>query len=415
MRVLLINTNDNNGGAAIACRRLMDALTRVGIDVKMLVLTKTNRDPRIVAVDDSKGGKLRGKGYFLAERLEVFLQNGFSRKRLFLVSTASFGCDLANHPLVQEADVIHLHWVNHGLLSLKGIGRLLHLQKPVVWTMHDLWEATGICHYPGECTRFMEDCGCCPLLESNRSHDLSARVMRRKQEVMKNTNTNFVGCSKWLADQAKQSALALGNRYSVVPNPIDTELFSPGDKVAVRRRLGLPLDKQLVLFGAVNAADKRKGLDYLIEASQLLKGEADWMELVMCGQLKAAPSEPFGLKVHEMGYVSDSAKMADLYRAADLFVIPSLEENLPNMIMEAMACGTPCVGFKIGGIPEMITPGVTGYLAEYRSADDLAKGIREVLMMPEAGKAARLFVEEHYAPEVVANAYIKLYKEGLNI
>lgn len=415
MKVLLINTNDNNGGAAIACRRLMDALTGAGIDVKMLVLTRTTDDPRIREVDASRWRHLRRKAAFVAERLQVFLQNGFSRGRLFTVSTASFGYDLSCHPLVKEADVIHLHWINHGMLSLKGIGKLLRLGKPVIWTMHDLWEATGICPHPRECNGFTEACGSCPLLASHSPNDLSARIMRRKKGLITDTDTCFVGCSEWLTAQARRSALARGNRYAVIPNPIDTHLFSPGDKAEVRRRLGLPADKQLILFGAVNAADKRKGIDYLIEASQLLKGEADRVELVMCGHLKHAPAEPFGLKVHEMGFVTDAVAMADLYRAADLFVTPSLEENLPNMIMEAMACGTPCVGFAIGGIPEMITPGVTGYLAEYRSAEDLARGIREVLGMPTAGKAARRFAEEHYAPEIVAGAYIKLYNEAINV
>ncbi|MEG1585481.1 MAG: glycosyltransferase family 4 protein [Bacteroidales bacterium] len=414
MKVLLINTNDNQGGAAIACRRLMKALETQGVDVKMLVFNKETDDDRIEEIAPSFAGRLKKKLFFLAERLQIFLNNGFSRKSLFAVSTASFGFDLANHPFVKEADIIHIHWINHGLASLNGLGKLLQMDKKIAWTMHDLWQATGICHYPGQCDRFLSDCGKCPLLKSADTDDLSSQTLARKKDIFCDAGIRFVGCSDWLTRQARQSVLGVGNTYSVIPNPIDTEMFSPGDRQEARVRLGLPVGKRLILFGAANAADKRKGLDYLIRATRYLTGMKEEVELVMCGKMKKMPDTPFGLSVHEMGYIADSAVMADLYRAADLFVTPSLEDNLPNMIMEAMACGTPCVGFHIGGIPEMISHQRTGYLAQYRSAEDLANGIRWVLSSPDMpGKKARSFVESHYTPKVVADQYLSVYRQLL--
>ncbi|MEG0948297.1 MAG: glycosyltransferase family 4 protein [Bacteroidales bacterium] len=411
IKVLLINTNDSNGGAAIACRRLMDALSKEGVDVKMLVLDKVTGDTRITPLVSTFAGRMRRRIAFLGERLQIFLQNRFSRARLFTVSTASLGFDISDHPLVREADVIHLHWVNHGFLSLSGIDRLLRLGKPVVWTMHDLWEATGICHYPGNCRRFTEACGACPLLDSTRPDDLSARVLQHKRRIIPQAQIRFVGCSEWLTGQARQSVLALGNSYHTIPNPIDLNRFAPGSREEARRLLGLPIDKKLILFGAANAADKRKGIDYLTEATLLLANRADEIELVMCGKFKQPADNRFGLKVHEMGFISDPGKMITLYRAADLFVTPSLEDNLPNMIMEAMACGIPCVGFATGGIPEMITHRLNGYLAQYCNAADLAEGIVQVLQMPEAGAEARRFAETHYAPHVVARRYLSVYND----
>ena len=411
MRVLLINTNDNQGGAAIACRRLMKALEKQRISVRMLVLNKDTQDTRIAEVAPSTAGRLRKKIGFLSERFQIFLQNRFSRKRLFTVSTACCGVDITAHPWVKEADVLHLHWVNHGMLSLQGMEKLLQMGKPVVWTMHDLWEATGICHHPGECDRFKSDCGKCPLLNSTSLHDLSAWVMARKKRFLPGAGIHFVGCSDWLVQQARQSILAAGNTYSVIPNPIDTHFFTPGDQQEARLRLGLPTDKKLILFGAANATDKRKGIDYLREALLHLAPLKDQVELVMCGKMKSESEISFGLNVHLTGYVADPLVMADLYRAADLFVTPSLEENLPNMIMEAMACGTPCVGFRIGGIPEMISHRHTGYLAHYRSSEDLAAGIRWLLDAPASVKEeARKFVEDHYTPQVVAAQYLAVYR-----
>ena len=405
-RILLVNPNDTGGGAAIACRRLMDALLAAGADVRMLVLTRRSSDAHIEQI---AAPALLKKAAFLAERAEIFVQNGFSRERLFLVSIGSTGFNLARHPLVAWADVVHLHWVNHGLLSLDGLAALRAAGKPLVWTMHDLWPLTGICHYPGSCLRYELGCGLCPLLGSEREGDLSARVFLRKASIIPHADMRFVGCSRWIAGQTARSALSAGNTFTSIPNPIDIDRFSPGDRLAARRRLGLPEDKRLVLFGAVNAADKRKGIDYIVEASKLLGASRPDIELLMCGRMKGDMQLPFGLPVREVGFVSDVATMIDLYRAADLFLTPSLEDNLPNMIMEAMACGTPCVGFHTGGIPEMIAHEVNGYVARQCDAGDLARGIEQVLAMPEAGAKARRFVETHYAPQVVAEQYLALY------
>lgn len=416
MKIVLVNTSDRRGGAAVACLRLAEALRKSGAEVNVLVSEKLTTLPYVTELHSSRWGKLRKKGNFLLERLEIFLQNKMTRKDLFAVSTAGYGCDISDYPLVKEADVVHLHWVNQGFLSLTGIGNLLATGKPVVWTLHDLWAVTGICHNPRACDRFQSDCGKCPQLHSETLKDLSSVVMARKKEFLCGAGIRLVSCSDWLGERARTSMLEAGNPIAAIPNPIDTAFFSPGDRVEARRALGLPMDKPLILFGAVIASDKRKGIDYLTEASLLLANAGVAAELVMCGEMKGEDEPQFGLPVHKMGYVSDLATIRLLYRAADLFVTPSLEENLPNMIMESMACGVPCVGFNVGGIPEMIAHRHNGYVAEYLSTTDLAEGIRYVLEHtndPAFGESARRFVEEHYSEPRVAARYLDIYKESI--
>lgn len=414
MKILLVNRSDRQGGAAVACLRLAQALRKEGLDVQVLVLDKQTDLPYVHSFAKGLKQKLMSRFAFFAERLEIFLRNGFTRKDLFAVSSASFGFDISKHPLVREADIIHLHWINQGYLSLAGIDRLIASGKRVVWTLHDLWAATGICHYPHECDRFKSYCGKCKFLHSHSLRDLSSDILNRKQGIIAGAGIDFVSCSRWLGIEAQQSLLSAGNNYSAIPNPIDTDQFSPGDIQTARSRLGLPSDKKLILFGAAIVTDRRKGMHYLIEALQYLKDRAGDTELVMFGQQKGSVDFDFGLKVHHLGYLSDISRLIDMYRAVDLLVTPSLEDNLPNLIMEAMACGTPCVGFRTGGIPEMITHLQTGYVADYKSPSDLAGGIRFILDYPQPGnlkKQVRKFVLEHYAEPVVATRYLNIYRK----
>jgi len=413
MKVLLINTFETKGGAAVACKRLALALQKQGVEVNMLVRDKSTSDPFVQSVVKTSFQKLYSKVAFLSERLQIFLSNGFSRKNLFAVSTASFGFNILKNKMVQDADIIHLHWVNQGLLSIREIGALAKLEKPIVWTMHDMWPMTGICHHSGECLRFKENCGLCKYLTSPAPHDLSYKVFKKKKRLVCNSNITFVACSEWLQKKTAGSALMLGNSMTNIPNPIDTDFFKPGDKLKARQDLSLPTDKKLILFGAAIVSEKKKGIDYLMKATHLLSDLNDEVELVYFGQVKEELSGAFGLKTHPLGYISDMNTILKMYQAVDCFVTPSLEENLPNMIMEAMSCGVPCIGFETGGIPEMITHRETGYIAQYLSAEDLASGIRFVLTENFKQKV-RDSVLNKYTESVIAGRYIQLYEKALN-
>lgn len=414
MKVLLINTSEHRGGAAIACNRLMQALCHNGIDARMLVATADSE--QVMEFCRTPFQRYRYKWAFLRERLGIYLQNGLSRSNLFTVSTASDGLDIASHEAVQEADIIHLHWVNQGFLSLSGLQRLLSLGKPIVWTMHDMWATTGICHHARTCTHYTQSCGKCMFLNSSREKDLSQHIFKLKQKVYSTAPLHFVTCSAWLRNLAQKSALLKPtDTVCNIPNPIDTDFFSPSDSTAARQKLGLPQDKRLILFGAVNAADKRKGIDYFIETLNILHRDYSHLdnqiELVVFGSTVNMPLEALPYQYTSLGYINNTETMRNIYRACDIYVTPSLEENLPNTIMEAMSCGTPCVGFEIGGIPEMIST-ENGYVAHYKDATDMALGISKVLDAnnhTSMSIAARNKVINEYSEQAVAARYISLY------
>ena len=413
---MIVNTSERTGGAAIAAGRLTEALKSHGIKAKMLVRDKQTDRISTVAL----GGGWKQVRKFVWERVVIWINSHFRRERLFSVDIANTGNDITRLPEFKEADLIHLHWINQGMLSLKVIRKILASGKPVVWTMHDMWPCTGICHHARTCTAFHSECGACPMIYSQKRKDLSSRIFRQKQRLYASGGIHFVTCSHWLEGMAKQSALLANQPVSVIPNPISTTLFHPMKQTEARQKLALPTEGKLILFGSVKLTDKRKGIDYMVEACRLLAKQhpalKEQLALVAVGMHAAElqPLVPF--KVHNMGYVREEHQLAEIYNAADLYVIPSLDENLPNTIMEAMACGTPCVGFPTGGIPEMIDHLKNGYLTKEHSAEQLAEGIYTLLTTPayeSLSHEAVAKVNACYSERSVANQYGQLYAKLL--
>ena len=407
MNVLIVSTHDQQGGAAIAAYRLLKALNKKGVTADMLTIEKKSDNPNVIEV----GNRLLNRIRFISERGVIYVQNSFSQKNLFDISIANTGVSVTNHQAFKKADVIHLHWINQGILSVKEIGKIVTSGKKIVWTMHDMWSFTGICHHARKCRLFESGCGMCPYLNSPSPYDISYATYLRKQAAYSLGKINFVACSEWLKKLALKSKLTKNHKVSAIPNPIDITHYQPKDKVELRKMMGLPADKKIVLFAAAKVSDKRKGIDYLIEASEIIaqqKGN-NFMFLIAGGDSKELISK-LSLPALSMGYVA-SDQMTNLYNAADLFVIPSLQENLPNTIMEAMACGTPCVGFDIGGVPEMIDHKVNGYIANYKDAKDLACGLIWVLNEDEhqLPKNARQKVIDNYSEDKIATQYIDIY------
>ena len=415
MRVLIVNTSERTGGAAVAANRLMDALNNNGVKAKMLVRDKTTDDITVVGLPRS----LKLSWNFLWERWCVFWHLHFSKKHLWEIDMATAGSDITKTREFREADVVHLSWVNQGMLSLKGIRKILKSGKPVVWTMHDLWPATGICHYARGCNRYASACGNCPLLPNKGSrNDLSAKVFRHKRAIYQQGNIYFVSCSKWLEKQAKIGGLFVGQRITNIPNPIDTHVFCPQDKAEARLRAGLPADKHLILFVSQRVTDERKGMKYFVEAIDHLIEECPEMKDNTAIVILGGHSEEIslGLPSYSLGYVSDEKRIVNIYNSVDVFVLPSLEDNLPNTIMEAMACGVPSVGFKVGGIPEMIDHMKNGYVANSRDAKNLAAGIHWVLCEANAAALQKECVQKVmrcYSQNVVAMKYIEVYNQAM--
>ena len=412
MRVLIVNTSERTGGAAVAANRLMKALNNNGVKAKMLVRDKETDSLTVVGLP--KSPMLRWN--FLWERLVIFFRLRLSKKHLFEIDIANTGSDITKLREFQEADMIHLHWINQGMLSLSSIRKILQSGKPVVWTMHDIWPATGICHLTLGCRNFTAHCSNCRLLPGNGSaHDLSNSIWEKKAKILDDESIYFVACSRWLESEAKASALLKGHKITSIPNPIDTHIYNRCNKQEARQRLGLPADKKLILFVSQRVTNQNKGMDYLLEACRLLK-DIPQMGVVILGGHAEEVTDQLPFETYPLGYVNDEHRIVDIYNAADVFVLPSLSENLPNTIMEAMACGVPCVGFKVGGIPEEIDHKQNGYVAEYRSAEDLAKGIRWILTEADYDTLSQNAVHkvaQNYSQQSVAIKYLDVYHQAM--
>lgn len=418
MRVLIVSTSEKTGGAALAARRLMEALNNSGVKAKMLVRDKETESITVAALQ----GGWRLRWHFLWERWCIFWHLHFSRKHLFDIDIANSGTDITQTEEFREADIIHLHWINQGMLSLQGIRKILQSGKPVVWTMHDMWPATGICHLTLDCRNFEQGCANCPYLpHSGGANDLAAKTWRKKKRLVEDYNIAFVACSQWLTREAQSSALLSRQWIQSIPNAIDTHVFHQQNKNECRRRLRLPTDKKLVLFVSQRVTNVNKGMDYLIEACQKLVANApdlasDTAVVIMGGHAEEIAGK-FNLPVYPLGYINDMHQAAQVFSACDVFVLPSLSENLPNTIMEAMACGVPCVGFDVGGIPEEIDHKQNGYVARYRDSEDLEHGIVWVLSSPDYNQLRQNAVKKvaaNYSQQSVAMRYIALYDTLLN-
>ncbi|MBN2165282.1 MAG: glycosyltransferase [Marinilabiliaceae bacterium] len=418
MKVVLINKSDSVGGASVAAYRLTAALHNNNVDAKLLV--SDGMDSVLVeVVNKSYVSQQFAYIRYLKDRL-FFLPYEKNAIERFSFSPGKSGMDISSHPLVQEADIIHLHWINDGFISLKGLQKLIGLGKPIVWTLHDMWAFTGGCHYNGSCHEFLESCGYCRFLKKPHAKDLSSRIYKKKKILYKNANIQWVTCSKWLKSLAIESSLIRNRPCTIIPNPIDTDFYRPMDKDFCRDSLDLPKNKKLLLFGAAHLNDPRKGIRYLAEALEILHENFpvlhDKLELVVFGKLKKGDHLPFPFKTHFLKYVNNPMTLVKIYNACDAYVLPSLQDNLPNTVMESMACATPVIGFRIGGVPEMIQHEKSGYLSEVRNALSLSTGIYETLFINDAeemGMYARENVIESYSETKVAKQYIEIYQKAL--
>lgn len=417
LNIVLLSYHNQNGGAGIACGRLAKALSKLGHQVTYLVQEKTGTDEAI-SINNNGFKKIIAWLRFILERL-YFLRHEKDKSIRFLFNPGVFGQDLTQHPDIKSADIIHLHWMNFGFMGISDIAKLLKIGKPVVWTLHDMWAFTGGCHHSGDCTRYEVNCGQCKFVSQAVHWDISHKLWAKKAIEFNSDQLKIITCSKWLKEKAASSTILYHRTIVQIPNAIDTHLFKPGNKLAAKVKLGLNPNKTYLLFVAMRVNAPAKGFQYLEKALKIWSNEnptrSSETELIIVGgsmDLEITGSLP--LKVNAMGQILDSSKMIDIYHAADMFITPSLEENLPNTIMEAMACGTPCIGFNTGGIPEMIAHKINGYVAEKSDSNDLAVGIHWLFENLEtSSKAGRSFVEKNYSEEVVSQQHIDFYSKSI--
>lgn len=418
MRILHIAAKDIEGGAARATYRLHRGLLELGADSRMLVREKSSSDPTVTQFNPPMDWKSRILRRARREWIEVdrkrYEETRPSRCERFSDDRTRFGESLLDQ--LPEHDVVNLHWIG-GFVDCCGMLTALASNAPVVWTLHDMNPITGGCHYDKGCGKHQQGCGACPQLGSQTPDDLSHKVWRRKREVYGALGADglvFVPTSRWMEDQARNSRLVGKCEVRRIPYGLDTTLYNAKKVTAARRELGFSSDAKLVMFAAQGVSNPRKGFSYLKKG---LAKVDDISNLVLISVGAGRPPMKTSISHHHLGYIEDDRNLSVLYSSADVFVIPSLQEAFGQTALEAISCGTPVVGFDVGGIPDMVRPGETGYLAELRDADDLARQIRRVLKhdgkSAEMSKRCREVALTEYNFRLQARRYLQLYWQML--
>lgn len=417
MKIAIINKSDSTGGAAIVTLRLLEALRALGHDARMLVAERLSGNPFVEEIADQ--GKIRTR--FLADRLPVALHNRFSRKTLFKIDGAFAGLPVASHPFVREADAIFINWINQGVMSLNEIGRLLRQGKRIIWTMHDMWNFTGICHHAGDCRHFLTPgkCGDCPLLAPHSSpRDLSRRVFLRKERLYAEGRISFVAVSGWLAENARRSTLLGDCDVSVIPNP-----FPLPEPKSIRRRE--EPGKIRLIFAAARLDDDIKDFPTLTASLgklvSLRPDIASRLTLRLIGDIKDRTllnALPVPFEWH--GVIRDPREMQRAYLSSDIVVSTSTHETLPGTLIEGQAFGCIPVAFDRGGQRDIINPGLTGELAPWsphrnERNESMAEAIiRAACHLDSSDEAEALRhrmyenVRHKFSSTTVAEAYISL-------
>jgi glycosyltransferase involved in cell wall biosynthesis len=417
LKVVHINTYDGNGGAGRACLRLNNALLDQGVNSRVVVHYKFGKNPAVLTFNTTAFQKAYTAAIIVLERL--WAKRLLKPMKRTPFSFTWFGRSVIHHPDVKAADVIHLHWVNHSFLNPAHLAELAKLNKPIVWTFHDSNAFTGGCHVRYTCDHFVRQCGYCPLLKKADADDASHKIWLQKHEAYQQLKFNIIAPSSWMLNSVLMSSLMQDKPALQIPNTLETNIFKPTDKVQAKKQLGLPEDKFIFLTGFMpSRKDLHKGTSYLLESLELLKERlgvnSQQIELVVFGNRNAKDVPDFSFKTSFLGTINDDAKLALCYAAADAFLIPSLEDNLPYTVMESLSCGTPVVAFTTGGIPDMVQHLQNGYLAEYRSAKSFADGMEWAINHgdPKAlQKQSRQTVMDKFAESVIAQKHIQLYQQ----
>jgi glycosyltransferase involved in cell wall biosynthesis len=418
MNILLINTVDNVGGAARAMYRLHQGLQRLGHRSQLLVGHQTMLEPGIDYIN-------RQAKPFRTLTDEVLDRVGAQLGKRWGVDNWSYrnSWHIPQASAFHQADVISLHNLHGGYFNFRALPELAR-HKPMVWTLHDMWALTGHCAYSYDCERWRTGCYDCPLLKESGQQivepapvpvDRTRSVWKAKRRVYQITPLHIVTPSEWLRGLVQESILASAATIQCIPNGIDLDVFCPLDQGVARQALDLPVDTHVIFFSAHGVMHGRKGFSYLLQAlGNLPDADSIWL-LTSGGQTELGPqAERFS--VRQLGQLSDERLQRLAFAAADLFVFPTLADNQPLVLLEALACGTPIISFDVGGVPQMARHMETGYLARYKDAGDLARGIQLLLnddnLRTRMRHRCREIAESEYSLESQARRYLEVYKRA---
>lgn len=362
--------------AGRAALRLQKAFSNVNVESGIVSLQNSMQ-----AVPDIKYLGIRAR---LICRIEDKIQAYLTRKVIKQMGSFSYpvlGTNVAKFEEVKNADIIYIHWALKGLLNFRSIKQIARLNKPVIIFLHDMWNITGGCHHSFTCEKYKtEGCNNCPMFPGDKKNDLSAKEFKKKLRLYsKYDNLYFVSPSRWLYTCAKESLLTKDKPVFYIPNILDNTIFKPADKTTAKQILNIDANETVIAFGAITVNSPYKGWAYLQKALELLSQDDSLKNisvLIFGTEYNKEIADSIAFKTRFMGYLKDEYSTALVYNAADVFIAPSLAEAFGYVVMEALSCGTPVVGFDVGGIPDMISHKENGYLAKYKDAKDVCNGIK---------------------------------------
>lgn len=418
MKIVHVSTNDIDGGAALAAFRLHRGLQRAGHESSMFVATRCSHDSSVVSftppTDCAHRVRRRLRRMVIEHDFAKYRQSRPAGYEAFSDDRSPYGATIV--PQLPPCDVINLHWIA-GFVDYKGLFGTLPRGTPIVWRLADMNALTGGCHYDHDCGRLAKGCGACPQLGSSDPEDLSRRIWQRKQEAFRALEPNalhIVTLCRWMSTLVKDSPLLSRFPVTLIPNGVDLEEFAPRDRRLARDVLGIPKNAHVVMFVSDLLTNRRKGFSFLIEA---LSGMTQYPDLFLISVGKGQPPITGRIPCLHLGHVNNDRWLSMIYSAADVFIIPSLQDNLPNTVLESMACGTPVIGFAVGGISDMVRDGLTGLLVQQRDVAGLQTAIMEFLGNPSRralmSEQSRRVAVQDYSRELQVRRYADLYKSLL--
>ena len=374
MKCLILGITDKGGGGGRAQYRLFKGLLGINVDANLLVKHATKIESHIYVT------KKKLFEYFRERFESVILRYNRTELSNTIFSLGLIGNDISNHPLIKDADIINIHWIN-SYLSIDNISNIIETGKPVVFTLHDMWSFTGGCHYNASCNKYETECSNCPQLKEDKFNLINA-IFKKKLNAFNNPNVTVITPSNWLSLCSKKSRIFNNIEVKVIPNSLETDIFYPKSKNESKEKIGIDKDKITILFGTSYHNEKRKGFRELLIALEYCKKNDSFNEYLKNKKIVVIifgnPSRELvelDIPIKSFGFIDDDELLATVYSASDFLVLPSLEDNLPNIMIESLACGTPVVAFDIGGIPDVVKNGFNGFLSPVENLDLLGDNI----------------------------------------
>lgn len=403
MKVVHLSTYRDHGGAARAAYRIHQSLLKTKFESVFISFSEepevADKSHKVIFSNTLKIKKILNS---IRNRIITYPYN-------ITYSINPIKGNLTDKINSLQADIVHIHWVNGGILALDDLKKI---NAKIVFTIHDSWIFTGGCHVPQTCVGFVSGCKQCEISILTKFLKTSERGFRKKQKFFSENKVTVVGPSRWICNSSKSSKVLINTDVFNIPNPINTQIFKPENKIELRKKYNLPTDKKIILFGAMGPeSDKNKGYQYLKELLQILEYDNN-----VCTLIFGMTGESIFNKLYYLGKINSDNDLSEVFNLADVSVVPSLSENFSNTILESMSCGTPVVAFNIGGNPDLINHKINGYLATPYLINDLHIGINWVLDNSQTlSYKSRKKVEEEFEFSKVGKLYMSLYNDILNI